>query len=190
MISTPAVERFEEARQQRPAALDLVRLDPPLAHEAPKPVASRLEHRHRVAPRIEPFREREVVQAAEQLQRAVPAARRRRSLARPARSEAAADLGIQRRAAALALLRLVEENAARARRSALRARSSPARRSCRTLRGRPRRSRREPCGRARSPPCRQPAMNWLYDSPWPRAAALMRMIHSRRMSRLRALRSR
>ena len=36
----------EEARQQHPAALDLVRLDAPLADESPKPVASRLEHSH------------------------------------------------------------------------------------------------------------------------------------------------
>src|ERR671919_1758337 len=37
---------------------------------------------------------------------------------------------------------------------------------------------------------RQPATNWLYDSPSRRAAALMRTIQSRRKTRLRALRSR
>ena len=56
MISTPRTSSdVEEARQQHPAALDLVRLDAPLAHEPPKPVASRLEHSHGIAPRVEPF---------------------------------------------------------------------------------------------------------------------------------------
>src|SRR5262249_59008439 len=37
---------------------------------------------------------------------------------------------------------------------------------------------------------RQPAMNWLYESPFCRAAALIRRIQSRRNSRLRFFRSR
>src|SRR5438445_8813076 len=38
--------------------------------------------------------------------------------------------------------------------------------------------------RSRSMPARlRPAMNWLYEMSWARAAALMRMIHSRRKSR-------
>ncbi len=36
----------------------------------------------------------------------------------------------------------------------------------------------------------QPAMNWLYESSFARAAALMRVIHSRRSVRFFAFRSR
>ena len=37
---------------------------------------------------------------------------------------------------------------------------------------------------------RQPEMNWLYERPWCRAPALMRVIHSRRIVRFFAFRSR
>src|SRR5439155_6760242 len=40
------------------------------------------------------------------------------------------------------------------------------------------------------PALRQPATNWLYESPFARAAALMRMIQSRRNARFRFFRSR
>ena len=136
----------------------------------PKPVASRLEHSHGVAPRVEPF-ESASNAGCEQLQgrsRAVvddlPHSR--------LESEAAAKLGIERRAAALALLRLVEKSplelggqlfsSAVFACSAIfpNASGSTTAISARTLRS------------SSIPACRQPAMNWLYDSPWPRAPAL------------------
>ena len=128
------------------------------------------------------------MQAAEQLQGAIPAAVVDDLSAQRLESEAAAKLGIERRATALALLRLVEK-----------ARSSSAvslfERGLRLFGDLPEcigidhGDLGENLAVELDPRRRQPAMNWLYDSP-PRAAALIRMIHRRRMSRLRALRSR
>src|SRR5215211_179331 len=168
---------LQEAREQQPAALDLVRLDALSSDEAAEPVAALLEHQHRVAPGVEPLAEREVVEAAEELGD--------HGLLR----EPPAEVGVQWRAAALALLRLVEEDsfelgaqlpsAAFACSAILpKAAGSFTASSASTLRS------------SSMPALRQPATNWLYESPSARAAALIRMIQSRRKFRFLAFRSR
>src|SRR5215211_2492208 len=180
---------LQEAREQQPAALDLVRLDALGSDEAAEPVAALLEHRHRIAPGVEPFAEREVVEAAEELQRAVPAVVVEDLADHGLLREPPAEVGVQRRAAALALLRLVEEDsfelgaqlpsAAFACSAILpKAAGSFTASSASTLRS------------SSMPALRQPATNWLYESPSARAAALIRMIQSRRKFRFLAFRSR
>src|SRR5215211_2096409 len=138
---------------------------------------------------VEPLAEREVVEAAEELQRAVPAVVVEDLADHGLLREPPAEVGVQRRAAALALLRLVEEDsfelgaqlpsAAFACSAILpKAAGSFTASSASTLRS------------SSMPALRQPATNWLYESPSARAAALIRMIQSRRKFRFLAFRSR
>jgi hypothetical protein len=90
--------------------LHLVRLHALALDEVAEPFASLLDHGSRIAPWVDALAQREVVETREELERSVPAV-----LADDLRDdglsgEPAADVRVERRAGALALLRLVEED--------------------------------------------------------------------------------
>ena len=64
---------LEEAREEHPAPLNLVRLDPPLTNEAAEPVAPFTEHRNRIAPGIDALAQGQVVETAQKLKWTIPA---------------------------------------------------------------------------------------------------------------------
>src|SRR5205814_5025641 len=178
------LERAQEAGQQHPRALYLVRLHGLPADEVPQEVRVRIDP-------VVPGRltaEHEEVQAAEQPQRPVP----RRLAAEDFRDgrvvrETPAEVHVERRAA-LALPGLLLEDLL------LRQTVSSADFACCAIAP-------NACGSLTASSAstfrssgisalRKPAMNWLYESPFSRAAALMRMIQSRRNVRFLFLRSR
>src|SRR5215211_3718812 len=180
---------LEKAREEHPAALDLVRLDALRLDEAPEPVAALLEHRHGFVPGLEPFAQREVVEAAKELEWAVPTVVVEDFADDRLGREATAEVSVERRAAALALLRLVEEDALE-----LGAQLPSAAFACSAIlpnaAGSFTASSASTLRSSSIPAWRQPATNWLYERPSARAAALIRMIHRRRKLRFFALRSR
>jgi hypothetical protein len=106
-LERPLAER-EERRQQRPAALHLVRLHTALGDEAPQPLAlarERLAHVPPLPPR-DALLEHEVVQPAEQPHRQIPAVVGRDLARQRVVRQPAAEIRIQRRAGPLAGLGL------------------------------------------------------------------------------------
>jgi hypothetical protein len=100
---------LEETGKQQPAALHLVRLDAVLRDELPQPTRPLREHRSGIAPRIDSLAQREVVEPAEKLERAVPARINEDLPDGRLSGESTTHVGVQRRTVALALLRLVEK---------------------------------------------------------------------------------
>src|SRR3954468_9149428 len=188
-LPRPARKR-EERRQQREAATDLVRLDVLFGDEPRQPVALVDEDVVRRRPRVDPVGEREKVQAAEESDRRIPPDLTDDRLDRLVGREPAADVGIQRRAAALARLRLTQEGffelGVQAVSSADFACSAIAPNACGSLTASSARTFRSSSMSAFF----SPAINWLYERPLARAPALIRMIQSRRKVRFFALRSR
>jgi hypothetical protein len=78
--------------------------------EGAQPVTVLAEDRNRIGPRVHAFVEREVVQAAEQLKRAIPPCVVQDLPHRRLSREPPAKVGVERGARALALLRLVQED--------------------------------------------------------------------------------
>src|SRR5581483_7238241 len=182
-----SVER-QEPGQQPPGAPDLVRLHRLLADEALEQLALVGQRGIDVVP-ARPAAEHEVVQPAEQAQRQVPAKVGRKLADPPVDGEAPAELRIERRAAIAELRLPVEDRGlavyfACASAAFACSASSPnfagslTARSARILRS------------SSTSAAFSPATNWLYESPFARAPALMRMIQRRRNSRFRTLRSR
>src|SRR3954453_848959 len=199
-LPRPARKR-EERRQQREAATDLVRLDVLFGDEPRQPVALVDEDVVRRRPRVDPVGEREKVQAAEESDRRIPPHLTDDRLhpplgptaegsPPPGGREPGADVGIQRRAAALARLRLMQEGflelGVQAVSSADFACSAIAPNACGSLTASSARTFRSSSMSAFF----SPAINWLYERPLARAPALIRMIQSRRKVRFFALRSR
>jgi hypothetical protein len=122
---------LEEARQQHPAALYLIRLDAVLLDKLPQPLRPLREHRDGIAPGIDSLAQRKVVKPTEKLEGAVPARIDEDLPDGRLSGESTTHVGVQLRAIALALLRLVEKRLLELVGGQLswRVRPSPARRS-------------------------------------------------------------
>src|SRR5215211_7495763 len=176
----------QEQRQQHPGALHLVRLHRLLGDEPAKELAVLLERRVDVVPARLPA-EDEVVEPAEDLERnaALPALGQRAHAW--IRGEPPAELCVQRRAA-LAVGRLFLESLSLAGQafSAALACSASSPNAAGSLTARSAR-----IFRSRSiSALRSPETSWLYERSCARAAALIRVIQSRRKTRFLFLRSR
>jgi hypothetical protein len=100
----------EEAGNEHPASLDLVRLHAVAPNVLAEPVAVLLKHGCRVGPRVDPADEREVVERAEELERTVPALVLEHLTGCRLGGEPPTHVGVERRAALLTLFGLMKKD--------------------------------------------------------------------------------